>query len=88
MGNLYYVDNKDIVFHRIEDSIAALPDSVLFLCRQLQATRRSRIVSQRLDTGHDQAQVLLRNVRQFFGGGLLDLDPIAWCNNIATFPLT
>ena len=75
-----YFDNRhrdDVILNRIQDSIVSLPDAIHIINTELFRARRSRVVSQAVDTLQDTLNVLLGNRAEIFGNGPLEDDSIA-----------
>ncbi len=72
-------DEQFRVADGVNDAIAAGPDTVpTLLTGELLATRRPRVIHQRMDAGHDALPILpLINGLDFLGRGRLDEDPIS-----------
>ena len=70
-------NDEGFVVNGVQNSVVALPDPILLRSRQFLAARRTRVLSQALDSGDDPTPVAKADSFEFLGSGWLDEDAIA-----------
>lgn len=68
MSDLDDQDGRQAVIDRVEDSVVALPETVLVLAGQLLRTLRSRVSTEALDLGSGALPILRRQRFELFRG--------------------
>lgn len=76
MADLEHGHFAALVTHKIDNSIIALPHTVLVLARQLLTAGRPWICNQTFDAPNDTPAIFPRNCFKFLDGGRLDKELI------------
>ena len=77
MSNPYHKNLQDIVADFVDDSVGALPDTILLLARQLVRAGTARFGCKGIEASQNPGHILLRNTAQIFGDGLPEKEPIS-----------
>jgi hypothetical protein len=77
MPDLHHQNDASVVVDAVDDSVVALPDTIVLEARELLAPMWSRLSGELLDSSDDSSAVFDRESLQLFDGRRLDKQAIA-----------